>query len=37
MSSNAPLGPYVIGERVGSSVWRGEDSRSGKKIFIKLL
>jgi len=37
MSSNEPLGPYVVGERVGSSVWLGEDNRSGKKIAIKLL
>lgn len=37
MSSNAPLGPYVIGERVGSSTWLAEDTRAGKPIAVKLL
>ena len=37
MSSNQPLGPYAIGERVGSSVWLAEDTRNGKKIAVKLL
>ncbi|HEX2832939.1 MAG TPA: protein kinase [Thermoanaerobaculia bacterium] len=37
MSSNAPLGPYVIAERVGTSVWLAEDTRSGKKVAVKLL
>jgi len=37
MSSNQPLGPYAIGERVGSSVWLAEDSRTDKKIVVKLL
>jgi Tfp pilus assembly protein PilF len=37
MSSNPPLGPYVIGERVGSSVWLAEDTRNGRKVAIKLL
>jgi tetratricopeptide (TPR) repeat protein len=37
MSSNQPLGPWVIGERVGSSVWIAEDTRNGKKVAIKLL
>jgi tetratricopeptide (TPR) repeat protein len=37
MSSNPPLGPYLIGERVGSSVWLAEDTRSGKQVAIKLL
>lgn len=35
MSSN--IGPYAIGDRVGSSVWLAEDTRSGKKIALKLL
>jgi tetratricopeptide (TPR) repeat protein len=35
--SNQPLGPYVIGERVGSSVWLAEDSRTGKAVAVKLL
>ena len=37
MSSNQPLGPYVIGERVGTSVWLAEDTRNGKKVALKLL
>jgi tetratricopeptide (TPR) repeat protein len=37
MSSNAPLGPYVIGERVGAAVWLAEDTRSGKRVAVKLL
>ncbi|MFL6244968.1 MAG: protein kinase domain-containing protein [Thermoanaerobaculia bacterium] len=37
MSSNQPLGPYVIGERVGASVWLAEDTRNGRRVAIKLL
>jgi tetratricopeptide (TPR) repeat protein len=37
MSSNQPLGPYVIGERVGSTVWLAEDTRGGKRVAVKLL
>jgi tetratricopeptide (TPR) repeat protein len=37
MSSNQPLGPYLIGERVGNSVWLAEDTRSVKQVAIKLL
>lgn len=37
MSSSQSLGPFVIGERVGSSTWLGEDTRNGKQIAIKLL
>src|SRR5689334_15709514 len=35
--SNPPLGPYAIAERVGTTVWLAEDTRSGKKVAIKLL
>src|SRR5215210_2404943 len=35
--SNQALGPFVIGERVGASVWLAEDTRNGKKVAIKLL
>ncbi|MEA2489801.1 MAG: eukaryotic-like serine/threonine-protein kinase, partial [Acidobacteriota bacterium] len=35
--SSEPLGPYVIGERVGTSVWLAEDTRNGKPVAIKLL
>ena len=34
---SASLGPFLIGERTGSSVWLAEDTRNGKKIAIKLL
>src|SRR6185436_2446682 len=38
MSANQPLGPFVIGERVGASVWLAEDTRrNGRKVAIKLL
>lgn len=37
MSSNQPLGPYRIGERVGSQVWIAEDTRNGKNVAVKLL
>jgi tetratricopeptide (TPR) repeat protein len=37
MSSNQPLGPYVIGERVGASVWLAEDTRNGRRVAVKLL
>lgn len=37
MSSNPVAGPYAIGERVGSSVWLAEDTRSGKRVAVKLL
>lgn len=37
MSSNQPLGPYVIGERIGASVWLAEDTRNGRQVAIKLL
>jgi len=37
MSSNQPLGPWLIGERVGASVWIAEDTRNGKKVALKLL
>jgi tetratricopeptide (TPR) repeat protein len=35
--STQTLGPYVIGERVGTSVWLAEDTRNGKRVAIKLL
>src|SRR5688572_22493995 len=37
MSSNQVLGPYAIGERVGASVWIADDTRSGKRVALKLL
>jgi Tfp pilus assembly protein PilF/tRNA A-37 threonylcarbamoyl transferase component Bud32 len=35
--SSQSLGPFVIGDRVGTSVWLAEDTRSGKRVAIKLL
>lgn len=37
MASNPPLGPYLIAERVGTSVWLAEDTRNGRKVAVKLL
>jgi tetratricopeptide (TPR) repeat protein len=37
MSSTPIAGPFAIGERVGASVWLAEDTRSGKKVAVKLL
>ena len=37
MSSTPVAGPFAIGERVGASVWLAEDTRSGKKVAVKLL
>ncbi|MBV8516553.1 MAG: protein kinase [Acidobacteria bacterium] len=37
MSANRPLGPYRIGERLGTSVWLAEDTRNGNRVAIKLL
>lgn len=35
--STPVAGPFVIGERVGSSVWLADDTRNGKRVAIKLL
>jgi tetratricopeptide (TPR) repeat protein len=32
-----PLGPFLIGERVGAQVWLAEDTRNGKTVALKLL
>ncbi|HYH08048.1 MAG TPA: protein kinase [Thermoanaerobaculia bacterium] len=37
MSSTQPIGPFVIGERVGTSVWLADDTRNGKRVAVKLL
>ena len=37
MSSAGSLGPYRIGDRVGPSVWKGEDTRNGKSVALKIL
>ncbi|HYC92843.1 MAG TPA: protein kinase [Thermoanaerobaculia bacterium] len=35
--STPVAGPFVIGERVGASVWLAEDTRNGKRVAVKLL
>lgn len=37
MSSSQPQGPFIIGERVGSSVWLAQDSRNGRNVALKVL
>ncbi|HVS32776.1 MAG TPA: protein kinase [Thermoanaerobaculia bacterium] len=37
MSTVESVGPYRLGERVGSSVWKAEDTRSGKAVALKIL
>ena len=37
MSSAGSVGTYSIGERVGPSVWKAQDSRNGKAVAIKIL
>lgn len=37
MSSTQPIGPFVIGERVGTSVWMAEDTRNNRRVAVKLL
>ena len=36
MSATQP-GPYRVGERIGTSVWKGEDTRNGKAVALKIL
>lgn len=37
MSSVPTVGPYRLGERVGTSVWKAVDSRNGKDVALKIL
>ena len=37
MSSAGSVGSYRVGERVGPSVWKAEDTRNGKPVAIKIL
>jgi tetratricopeptide (TPR) repeat protein len=37
MSAVESAGPFRIGERVGNSVWKAQDTRSGKTVAIKIL
>src|SRR5688500_11051821 len=37
MSSVPTVGPYRLGERVGSSVWKAVDSRNERPVALKIL
>ncbi|MBK5260931.1 MAG: protein kinase [Thermoanaerobaculia bacterium] len=37
MSSAGSVGPFRIGARVGTSVWKAEDTRNGKHVAVKIL
>lgn len=37
MSSSEAAGPYRLGERIGTSVWRAEDSRTHRPVALKVL
>lgn len=37
MSAAESLGPFKLGRRVGSSVWKAEDTRNGKTVAVKIL
>ncbi len=37
MSATQTPGPYRVGERIGTSVWKGEDTRNGKPVALKIL
>ena len=37
MSAVPTAGPYELGERVGASVWKATDSRTGKPVALKIL
>lgn len=37
MSAVESVGPFRLGERVGTSVWKAEDTRTGKTVALKLL
>lgn len=37
MAGSEATGPYRVGERIGSSVWKGQDTRNGKIVALKIL
>src|SRR5687768_5735355 len=37
MSSAPTVGPYRLGERVGTSVWKATDTRNEKPVALKIL
>jgi hypothetical protein len=37
MAATEATGPYRVGERIGTSVWKGQDTRNGKTVALKIL
>ncbi len=37
MAASEATGPYRVGERIGTSVWKGQDTRNGKTVALKIL
>ncbi|HEX7419288.1 MAG TPA: protein kinase [Thermoanaerobaculia bacterium] len=37
MAATEATGPYRVGERIGASVWKGQDTRNGKTVALKIL
>src|SRR5258706_869859 len=37
LSPGSSVGSFRLGERVGNTVWQAEDTRSGKRVAVKLL
>ncbi len=37
MSTVESVGPFRIGQRLGSTVWQAEDTRNGKAVAVKIL
>lgn len=37
MSATGATGPYRVGERIGPSVWKAQDTRNGKTVALKIL
>ena len=37
MAGSEATGPYRVGERIGTSVWKGQDTRNGKTVALKIL
>ncbi len=37
MPASEATGPYRVGERIGTSVWKGQDTRNGKTVALKIL
>ena len=37
MSATEAKGPYRVGERIGTTVWKGQDTRNSKPVALKIL